>query len=49
MLWEHFKGEPAPWASMPLPLDYGDEVEIEVLGLRIPDGNEAGRARRCEA
>jgi hypothetical protein len=22
------KGAPPPWASMPLPLDYGDEVEI---------------------
>lgn len=24
LLWEHMKGEPAPWASMPLPVDLDD-------------------------
>ena len=27
ILWEHMKGEPAPWASMPLPVDLDDFAE----------------------
>jgi hypothetical protein len=28
ILWEHMKGEPAPWASMPLPVDLDDIAGI---------------------
>jgi YVTN family beta-propeller protein len=32
ILWEHMKGEPAPWASMPLPVDLDDVLEGEADG-----------------
>jgi YVTN family beta-propeller protein len=32
ILWEHMKGEPAPWASMPVPLDLDD-----IGGIRDDD------------
>lgn len=32
ILWEHMKGEPAPWASMPLPVDLDDLLEGEADG-----------------
>jgi len=25
VLWQHMKGEPAPWSSMPLPIDWDDD------------------------
>ena len=40
LLWEHFKGEPAPWASMPLPRDLGDEVEFDVLGVEAESDSD---------
>ncbi len=45
VLWEHMKGVPAPWASMPLPLRYEDEVEIPLPFVRAAAGAGAGAAR----
>ena len=41
ILWEHMKGEPAPWASMPLPLDLDDLVEGDLDG-DVDEGVDEG-------
>ena len=41
ILWEHMKGEPAPWASMPLPIDLDDLAEGDLDG-DVDEGVDEG-------
>jgi DNA-binding beta-propeller fold protein YncE len=46
VLWEHMKGAPAPWATMPLPLDLDDEAHVPAPFRHAPPAPGAAVERR---